>query len=162
MKKIRTFYGDFLPQKYSYTSEDGEVFESNSIEQLYYDPVSLTERSGYKAPLAQVLDFINAGERLLASRKELYFQSMVDKPSDDGDLPLPSTRRQGYDLIDAFNEMKGINAKYVEYERLLNERKAKQAEEDKIKMQEFEEWKRQNMSKSSPNSSVQGDVPTVG
>lgn len=156
--KIRTFFGKPLKQTYSYTDEKtGEVFESNSIHLLYYDPVSLTERSGYKAPLAQVLDFINAGERLLASRKELYFQSMVDKVTENGDLDLPTTRRQGYDLIDAFNDMKSINAKYKEYERLLNERKAKQKEEDDKKFQEFLEWKKLNMSKSSPDSSVSKD-----
>lgn len=155
---IRKFLGKPLKQIYSYTNSDtGEVFESNSIHLLYYDPVSLTERSGYKAPLAQVLDFLNAGERLLASRKELYFQSMVEKPSENGDLALPSTRRQGYDLIDAFNDMKSINAKYVEYERLLNERKAKQKEEDDKKFQEFLEWKKQNMSKSSSDLPVSDD-----
>lgn len=146
---LRTFFGKTLKQKYSYIdSETGELFESDSIHLLYYDPVSLTERSGYKAPLAQVLDFLNAGERLLASRKELYFQSMVEQPDDNGNLDLPVTRRQGYDLIDAFNDMKSINAKYVEYERLVNERKAKQKEEDDKKYQEFLEWKKENMSKS--------------
>lgn len=156
--QIRKFYGDPLKQNYTKIDYDtGEVFQSDSVHLLHYDPVSLTERSGYKAPLAQVLDFLNAGERLLANRKELYFQSMVDKLDTNGDLPLPSTRRQGYDLIDAFNDMKSINAKYVEYERLLNERKAKQKEEDDKKYQEFLEWKKQNMSKSSPDLSVSND-----
>lgn len=156
--ELRTFFGKTLKQTYTYTDEDtGEVSESHSIHLLHYDPISLTERSGYKAPLAQVLDFLNAGERLLASRKELYFQSMVDKPDEKGDLSLPVTRRQGYDLIDAFNDMKSINAKYVEYERLINERKAKQKEEDDKKYQEFLSWKKENISKSSSDSLVSSD-----
>lgn len=159
--ELRTFFGKSLKQRYSYIDENtGETFESNNIEDLYYNPVSLTERSAYKAPLAQVLDFINAGERLLASRKELYFQSMVEKPDSNGDLPLPNTRVQGYDLIDAFNDMKSINAKYKEYEKLINERKAKQKEEDDKKYQEFLAWKSENMRKSSTSSPESNENPS--
>lgn len=159
--QIRTFFGPSLKQTYSEVNADtGQIFQSNSVHLLHYDPVSKTERSGYKAPLAQVLDFVNAGERLLASRKELYFQSMIEKPDENGDLSLPKTRVQGYDLINAFNDMKSINAKYKEYERLINERKAKQKEEDDKKYQEFLAWKSENMRKSSSNSSVSNENPT--
>lgn len=156
--KIRTFFGKHLNQTYTKINMLGEVETSNDIESLYYNPVSVCERSAYKPPRSQVLDFLNAGERLIASRKELYFQSQIDRPDENGDLQLPLTRsKTDYDMLDAYRDLKSYNAKLKEYERLVNERKIKKAEEDKKMFNEFQEWKRQNTLKSSPDSSVLND-----
>lgn len=156
--KIRTFFGKYLKQTYTKVNQLGEVETSDSIELLYYNPVSVCERSNYKPPRSQVLDFLNAGERLVASRKEVYFQSQIDKPDENGDLPLPLTRsKTDYDMLDAYRDLKSYNAKLKEYERLVNERKTKQKEEDDKKFQEFLEWKKHNMPQSSPDLSVSKD-----
>lgn len=156
--KIRTFFGKPLKQTYTKVNFFGEVETSNDIELLYYNPVSVCERSAYKPPRSQVLDFLNAGERLIASRKELYFQSQIDKPDESGDLPLPLTRsKTDYDMLDAYRDLRSYNAKLKEYERLVNERKTKKAEEDKKVFEEFQKWKAQNIPKSSSDSSALND-----
>lgn len=156
---VRTFFNSSLKQTYIKTDlTTGEVEESNDIETLYYNPVSVCERSAYKPPRSQVLDFLNAGERLLASRKEMYFQSQIDKPDVNGDLQLPLTRsKTDYDMLDAYRDLKSYNNKLKEYERLVNERKMKKAEEDKKLFEEFQKWKAENTPKSFPDLPVSND-----
>ena len=135
-KNIRTFFGNTQKDFYYNNKE----YYSNP-ETAHYSSEIVVERAGYKPVRLQVIDFLSAGERLLASRNEKYYQSQIDK-LENNDLPLPETRRSGFDLNDAYRANKAYNAKLSELNQLIEKRKAEKKLQLEKDFADFHEWKK--------------------
>ena len=103
-----------------YFDENGVCFDTpNSVG---YNPVSFTEVAGYKPPRLQVLDFLIAGERLVASQKQKYYQSDFEEVFDDnGNIVMPKIARS-YDALEAKQVLDEFNIKFKEYKELSDKR----------------------------------------
>lgn len=119
-----------------YLDDDGVVFDNPvGVGYLHF---SVTEQAGYKPPKLQVLDFMIAGERLVASQKALYYQSSIEPLFDEeGNAILPRLLKTRDPYI-AKKDMDYFNSKLDEYKILYNTRKQEEfsrrvAEHDKYK-----------------------------
>ena len=135
-KNIRTFFGNTLNDFYE---KDGEFY--SNPETAHYSSKVLVERAGYKPVRLQVIDFLSAGERLVSSRHEKYYQSQVDK-LENNDLPLPQTRKAGFDLNDAYRANKEYNKRLSDLNRLIEERKERKRLQFEKDFADFQEWKK--------------------
>lgn len=148
-RNVRTFFGNTLKDYYYNSSEDSYY---NNPEVAFYDPTVKVERAGYKPVRLQVLDFLNAGERLLSSRRAVYYQSQVDK-LENNDLPLPETRQKtDFDLNDAYRLSRKYNEKLKELNEQIENRKEQKRLENESLFKEFSEWKKSKES-SKPDES---------
>lgn len=148
-KIIRTFFGN-TQKDYYYNNKN----YYNNPEIAFYSPDIVVERAGYKPVRLQVIDFLSAGERLVASRNERYYQSQVDKV-ENNDLPLPETRRAGFDLNDAYRANKEYNAKLSELNQLIERRKAEKKLQFEKDFADFQEWKKSQVV-NAPNDTANG------
>lgn len=126
-----------------YSDDKGELFSSPSL--VNYNPTSLTEQAGYKPPRIQVLDFLMAGERLIASQKASYYQSDIEPLySKDGDVLLPSLLRS-YNPLEAKKNIDHFNSKLDEYKNMVASRKLedhkRRVEEQKLYKEYYEKNK---------------------
>lgn len=114
-----------------YVDSNGQVFDSPEL--VNYSPVSFTEAAGYKPPRLQVLDFLIAGERLVAAQKQKYYQSDFEEVFDEnGDIVMPKIARS-YNAFEAKQVLDEFNIKFKQYKelsdkRLLDEYNSKLAE----------------------------------
>lgn len=134
-----------------YLDDDGVVFD-NPVGVGYLN-FSVTEQAGYKPAKLQVLDFMLAGERLVASQKALYYQTSIEPLFDEeGNAILPRLLKTR-DPYTAKKDMDFFNSKLNEYKQLFNNRKQEEfsrrvAEHDKYKKFYDENYKK-NTSESS-------------
>ena len=135
-KEIRTFFGNTLKDYY----KKGDDYYTNP-EVAFFSSEIMVERAGYKPVRLQVIDFLSAGERLIASRNERYYQSQVDK-LENNDLPLPETRKAGFDLNDAYRANKAYNEKLSNLNKLIEERKEMKRLQQEKEFADFQEWKK--------------------
>lgn len=133
---FRTFYGNTHSDYYK---KDDKYY--NNPEVAFYSDEIKVERAGYKPVRLQVIDFISAGERLMSSRREVYYQSQIDTLNKN-DLPLPETRKAGFDLNDAFRRNKEYNAKLEELNNLIEKRKEEKRLEQEKQFAKFQEWQK--------------------
>ena len=103
------------------------AIELNHSIMIESDRESKVEKSGYIPAKKRIENMMIAGQRLVASRNQLY-----DDPSgEDEDIPLDRTRNPGYDMADASQDMMSVN------ERLkASQKAAKDAARSKEKAQE--------------------------
>lgn len=141
----------FSSESVIYLDDDGVVFE-NPVGVGYLN-FSITEQAGYKPPKLQVLDFMIAGERLVASQKALYYQSSIEPLFDEnGDAVLPRLLKTR-DPYTAKKDMDYFNSKLDEYKSLYNIRKQDEfsrriAEHDKYKKFYEENYKKDSFNNS--------------
>lgn len=145
---MRKFYNPGSPQDV-FLDQDGNVCIGN-VEKKFFDPVSRTEKVGYIPVKEQIINFLIAGEKMIASRREMYFQSDIEKPTADGDLPLPITRQSGFSITDAYRAYKSYNNKRLEHNRLINERRLQIEKERELTRQAYEQ-KQSNTTQSETN-----------
>lgn len=127
---------------YRIVDEDsGEISEFVSSEHVFYNPISHTEQAGYKPPKSQVMDFLNAGERLLAAERRGYYDTdVLSEDVDFIDLQLPKYRSSDYDLIDAHKALRNFNKKLDEYKLLVQQRHLDKLKSDQDKIAKYEHW----------------------
>lgn len=103
-----------------YIDGAGQIFDSPEL--VNYNPVSFTEVAGYKPPRLQVLDFLIAGERLVASQKQKYYQSDFEEVFDEkGDIVMPKIARS-YDSLEAKQLLDEFNIRFKQYKELSDKR----------------------------------------
>lgn len=156
-KTVRTFFGNTHNDFY-YNIEEDKYY--NNPEVAFYDSTVVVERAGYKPVRLQVLDFLNAGERLLANRREVHYQSEIDK-LENNDLPLPVTRlKTDFDLNDAYRLSKQYNEKLKDLNKAIENRKEQQRLENESLFKEFSEWKKAKEVSKPGVSSESGNPAT--
>ena len=81
------------------------AIELNHSIMIESDQESIVEKSGYIPAKKRIENIMIAGQRLIASRNQLY-----DDPSgEDEDIPIDRTRNPGYDMADASQDMMSVN-----------------------------------------------------
>ena len=103
------------------------AIELNHSIMIESDKESKVEKSGYIPAKKRIENMMLAGQRLVASRNQLY-----DDPTGmDEDIPIDRTRNPGYDMADASQDMMSVN------ERLkASQKAAEDAARSKEKAQE--------------------------
>ena len=107
------------------------AIELNHSVMVESDKESIVEKSGYIPAKKRIENMMLAGQRLVASRNQLY----DDPTGEDDDIPLDKTRNPGYDMADASQDMMNVT------ERLKASQKAAE-DAAKVKEKAQEEQKK--------------------
>lgn len=117
-----------------------------------YDAFSITEQAGYKPPRLQILDFLIAGERNIASNQALYYQSEIEPLFDaDGNPVLPrllTTR----DPLTAKRDIDLFTSKLEEYKTSFYKRKQDEYERRLADSKKYKDFYDLHNKDSSDNS----------
>lgn len=151
MKRLNMFKSTRFSDVPVYVDAQGEVFDSP--EKVGYLNYSLTEQAGYKPPRLQVLDFLTAGERLVSSVREKYYQSDLEPVFDDsGDIVLPKLSRS-YDPLTAKRSLDDFNEKLSTYKELVYKRKQEEYDRRVSEQQKYKDFYDANHDKNSSDNS---------
>lgn len=134
-----------------YIDSKGELFDNpDKVDYLDY---TLTEQAGYKPPRLQVLDFLTAGERLISSVKEKYYQSDMEPVFDsNGDIVMPKLSRS-YDPLTAKRNLDDFNDKLSKYKELVFKRKQEDYERRVAEQQKYKDFYEANHPKDVSDNS---------
>lgn len=103
------------------------AIELNHSVMVESDQESKVEKSGYIPAKKRIENMMIAGQRLVASRNQLY-----DDPTGmDEDIQIDVTRNPGYDMADASQDMMSVNDRLK-----ASQNAAKEAARSKKKAQE--------------------------
>lgn len=126
MNKYRTFYNSNKETVYI-KRFSGEC--SHNPECLCYNPVSEVQEAGYVPPRVQVLNFLNAGERMMNYRRSL------DLGIDPREEMALFDRNN--DILDGYRMKKNFTEKLRAYEKAVKQRQDLENEEKEKLWQQY-------------------------